>query len=564
MPRVTGRSAWAKGPARGTRRNAWERRPRSSATYSADAGLEPELEDPARTSTGAASNVPVREPCMSQADMWHGIWLLRAQRMWSTDYTVWLRQEKLEVPELRAKVEQVFAAQVSSYRKRLTNERLIIKYDEKTERMIRDTTAVARRRANQLDIPFSVFARSGSYFNQRIATRAWKDNQRGLRIIHRAKVKQLLEYMLLTEPAPGFIPSPFISCFGVDQCNMWQAAAHSKKGHFRGAERLNSQGMPVSIRSETVLNIVERVVPITAPLLNGADVKLITEEGPYTEDWHNLLPVLNPTEVERTKWEWAEQVMARLERRNNPPLQPEVPSTELEVVLRCLGKPREKPNGPSAMKIHTPIPKCETQSHDDAFKLLARLLILCKQTTLCIIVFCDGQLVELLRACKMRWPAEFKRILIGNGFFHSFAHFCFCLIYGWWGAVLCTFASWLHKDKQIYQNMKDLQNDNAKHALDFLRTSTAAILAYLILDVKHPSPALLLRDPRGYLASVRHEGGIVILMFLFCAGIPVLTFQYATRAADGASLTQCLAYAFHVFRSYVPEMWLCMPHMPEQ
>ena len=203
------------------------------------------------------------------------------------------------------------------------------------------------------------------------------------------------------------------------------------------------------------------------------------------------------------------------------------------------------------MKIHDPIPKCETQSHDDAFKMLARLLTLSFSTVICIIVFCDGQLVELLRACKIRWPAEFKRILIGNGFFHSFVHWMFCVNEGWWGAILCTFAAWTKKDKQIYEHMADLQNDNARHVLDFLRASTAAILAYLILDVVHPPPALLFRDPRGYIAVVKHEGGIVLVMFLFCVGVPLLTFQYAARAADGATLTNCLAYAFHCFRACV-------------
>ena len=89
-------------------------------------------------------------------------------------------------------------------------------------------------------------------------------------------------------------------------------------------------------------------------------------------------------------------------------------------------------------------------------------------------------------------------------------------------------------------------------ALDFVRVCTAAILAFLILDVKHPPRELLLRDPRGYLAAVKNQGGIVLLMFLFCVGIPVLAFQYFTRAADGAGLTKCIAYAFHHFRSCAP------------
>ena len=97
--------------------------------------------------------------------------------------------------------------------------------------------------------------------------------------------------------------------------------------------------------------------------------------------------------------------------------------------------------------------------------------------------------------------------------------------------------------------MKDLQHDNAKHALDFYRVVTAGIICYLLLDVTSPPPRLLLRDPRGYLASVGNAAGVVILQWLFCCGIPVLAFQRAIRAADGDTIKWCTAYAFHCHRS---------------
>jgi hypothetical protein len=85
--------------------------------------------------------------------------------------------------------------------------------------------------------------------------------------------------MMEVEPQPGFIVNRTVSVFGCDQCNHWQSASTSKKGEFRGAERLNSQGMPMHIRSETVLNIVERQIPFTMPLLTSAEYQLIQQEG---------------------------------------------------------------------------------------------------------------------------------------------------------------------------------------------------------------------------------------------------------------------------------------------
>ena len=104
--------------------------------------------------------------------------------------------------------------------------------------------------------------------------------------------------------------------------------------------------------------------------------------------------------------------------------------------------------------------------------------------------------------------------------------------------VLCTFATWLHKDKQIYEHMNNLENDNAKHALDFHRVSTAGILCYLILDVKKPRPSLFLRDPWMYLSLVRHAGGIAIIMYIIYAGAPVMRFQRAIRCNKGSIIKQ--------------------------
>ena len=69
------------------------------------------------------------------------------------------------------------------------------------------------------------------------------------------------------------------------------------------------------------------------------------------------------------------------------------------------------------------------------------------------------------------------------------------------------FAHWLGKKKDVYRQMKDLQHDNAKHALDFHRVCSAGILAYLLLDVTSPPPALLVRDPQGYLGAVDSASG---------------------------------------------------------
>ena len=578
MPRPTATNAWGKSR-RAPKRAAWTHRPRRSVAAEG-------LEDPAwAKADDTARDTEVEEEIstekmlkasskLSQAAFWRERMLWRARRLWS-DYELMLEIEKHERPDIRQKVIELYREHTSSYRRRLHDPEAIVKYDQKTERIVRDTTATARRRENQLDVPFSVDARTGSYMNQRIARRAWEDQQHGLRILHHTSAEAVLEAMMEVIPRAPFVINPHVSVFGADQCYHMQSAS-TKRGERRGAERLNANGMPIYLRSETVLNIVERQIPFNNPLLTPAEVQLIADKGPYTQDPHVVESLLDPVAVERNKWAWVASLMQLVApgAGQPPPLVAQLPTTESEVVDRVLGKPAARPPGRSAYKIQPSVQQCATQYHDDAFKMWPILLALCAKTVLVVVIFCDGQLVELLRACKMRWPEYFKRVLIGNGFLHAMAHFCFCLITGYWKArpvphsllqsvvcshgtlrfaraqcILCTFARWLHKDKQIYEHMKDMQHDNARHALDFHRVSVAGILAFLLLDVQRPPPRMLISDPRGYCAAVRNAGGTVILMYLFNAGIPVVTFHRAIRGGAGHILSQLVAFAFHCHRA---------------
>ena len=275
-----------------------------------------------------------------------------------------------------------------------------------------------------------------------------------------------------------------------------------------------------------------------------------------------MLDVLNPVAVLAARWMWVTFMLSLLAPPVNPPLVRMLPVSEAEVIERLLGKPAEKPTGPSALKIHPPVPKCETQSHQDVCKMWKALMCYCSVLCICVVIIPDGQLTDLLRTEKRREPEEYKRILIGNGPFHSHSHFSFVMNEGYWKALLATFATeFLKKQKQIYEIMKDLQHDNAKHCLDFHRVSAAGIVAYLLLDVKQPPPRLLISDPRAYRALVRHAGGSIILTYLFFAAIPILYWQRMIRAGKGSEITMLYAYAFHCFGSLgrkFKSVFICM------
>lgn len=465
MPRAnSGRAAWG-APAARRRAAPSSRKSVRFAALDVATGLE----DPAWDS-GEAGRLPQRPPTCDESAghagmdqltklsraMWEGkgaVWDLiyeqRGRDLWSSDYKPLLRREDLEAPLLREQVVQVYSHQVSTYRARLKDPRLTARYDAKTGWLVRDTTAVLRRRRNQNDIPFSIMARSISYFNQRVPTRVWRENQCGLRITHRDTAEKCLDAMLATEPPPPFVVNEHVVIFGMDQCNHWQVAKNTRGGLCRAAERLNVDGMPVHIRSTTVLNWVQVYVPFSEPLLTPDEIELIRDKGPYTEDPARVFAPLNPLIVEQKKWKWVGELLARVAPTDEETGELRMPQNEAETVGRALGKPLEKPDGPSQFKIHAAIQNCDTKSFRDCQKIWSNIANVIGTYVLIVIVFCDGQLVERWRNCKVRWPADYKKLVIGDGMFHSLAHLSFTINEGWWPCCCCMFAKWQHKDKQV-------------------------------------------------------------------------------------------------------------------
>ena len=324
---------------------------------------------------------------------------------------------------------------------------------------------------------------------------------------------------------------------------------NAKKGHFHGTERLNNQGMPVHIRSETVVNSAQRHVPFTLGMLTSDEVKLISERGPYTEDYCNVLAVLEPVTIKKQLWDGMEELVELVKDGFDELDELSTREAERRISEDLLGRPPPHPGGKTHVHIPPSIPNCDTKAFKDVFKFIPFLLSYCLLSMICLVIHADGQTVEILRACKRRWPHEYKFVMIAQGYFHALVHFIFCINFGWWPAMLCTFARWLHKDKQIYEEMKDLQNNNATHALDFHRVSSAGILCFLLLSVQNPPPSLFISDPQLYFSMVNHEGGIVILQYLLHGGSPILRYQRAIRKGVGSICKQMMAYSLHAHRS---------------
>ena len=349
--------------------------------------------------------------------------------------------------------------------------------------------------------------------------------------------------MLEVEPGLPWPVNPHIFCFGIDQCDHWQVAKDSRKGEFRGHERLNAQGLPNLIRSECVCNAVQRHIPFTLGMLTPLEVKEITEKGPYTEPPTNVRHVLEPVVVKSQLWDGLEETIQLIK-----PVVEQSERTEKDIATALLER-QINTTGKTPLHILPSIRDCDTKAFRDVFKFLPVLWMHCLLSCICLIVFADGQTVESLRACKRRWPEEYKYIVMANGYFHAMTHFIFTINEGFWMCCCCKFAEWTHKKKQIYERMKDLQHDNATHALNFHRANTAATLLFILCFVRSPPPELFMADPKFYFTQVQNESGIVLLHYLLYGGNPILRYQRAVRTNQGRICKQMMAYSFHVQRS---------------
>jgi hypothetical protein len=97
------------------------------------------------------------------------------------------------------------------------------------------------------------------------------------------------------------------------------------------------------------------------------------------------------------------------------------------VTALILGKPPEKPSGPSHFSILPVVRNCETQSFADMAKMWAFMLNYVWMSTVCCILICDGQAVEMWRNAKRKFPVEFQYPGTHRQWRHAFSRACMLL-----------------------------------------------------------------------------------------------------------------------------------------
>jgi len=110
----------------------------------------------------------------------------------------------------------------------------------------------------------------------------------------------------------------------------------------------------------------------------------------------------------------------------------------------------------------------------------------------------DGQTVLRLRDTKKKYNAAYKHVLIGNGDFHSFAHFMFGGHEMFFDVLTSWAAQLLGKKRVQMRVLANLETNNYYHVLELLLPLTSAIYVYLVKHVTSPPQHTpLSHQPRG-------------------------------------------------------------------
>ena len=405
-----------------------------------------------------------------------------------------------------------------------------------------DVAGNLHRARNKDFIPFSQAVKGVSHLYAQVDATTWHRARSMRQVVGRQWATKLLVVAAALRPPPPFEVHDAVFSFCVDQTYLKHSGAGTGTSAFRPVQTVRVDG---SLRSDE-----ERIVycnghyypaPASFPRLSAAARQLIATWGPYTEDFTRIIPLLQPDRMGNVM----DQLLVRASGLLNV-----LPAgfTNLEALHAVLSRPNSDPGGPSYVVPLPPLLNADTKSYVDMLTILDWLCTFINGIPLVLHIIGDGQTCLRMRDLKRLYPNYYKHVLIGNGHFHSSAHFQFSCCTVWWLCLLSMLAAHLGKDL-VGPDIKDLTHNTHMHTLQLLSVVTVSILVYLQRHVTDPAPALFLQNPALYATLVENAGGVVLLQFLRHGGLPTIFWQRAGRAMDGALMDDLHCLGIHLFRA---------------
>lgn len=467
-----------------------------------------------------------------------------ARTLWRSDY---VELFDAEYKENKQRLGPGYSTIQSSYARRLQGQRLA-EYQQRVQGRERDQMAIAIHSANMRAWTPSFLARSVAYFSHTTGFLHGTETH-GRRLASRPSTLKFLRMMRDVRPAPKFAVGPHVALYVADQTYQW--VGMKKRGRRQSLERHDAHGMPMAITHEVYVNSVKVHLPCTLGTLSEAALAAIAANkgSPYTEDYHKVLDILEPSEVEASLADFASDALASITHVMPTSSQPADLSIR-QVASALFGRPLIDPGGASEFDILESLMQTDTKSYDDFMKIMRFLSAHSSPSTVVELFAGDGQSCIGAKNLKRKFPALYARWLIIVGGFHEHAHFMFAITEGFWHCLLFTCFVRILQLENIREKTNNLEHNAYAHHQNGHHVVTIAICSYLLQDVVSPPPQLLLRDLGLYQAQcVNNATATVLLMYLRHGGFPVLQWQRAAREGSGTKLKKLFAYGYHVCRS---------------
>ena len=466
-----------------------------------------------------------------------------ARQLWSSDYSELFHSEYLHNKSVLG---SGYETQPSSYARRLQGQRLA-EYEQRMQGRERDAMSIALHSANMRTWTPSFMARSVTFFGHTTSFTHGIES-RGRRLASRPTTLKFLRMMRDVRPPPRFEVGGHVSLYIADQTYQW--VGMKKRGRRQSLERHNSSGMPMAITHEVYVNSVKVLLPASLATLSEAAVaKIQSNHGsPYTEDYHNVLDPLLPSEVDASLREFAYDALAPVVQLLASGMHTDALSIR-QVASALFGRPNIDPGGASEFDILEPLMQTDTKSYDDFKKIFHNLSSHSAPSTIVNVFAGDGQSCIGGKNLKRAFPQLYADWLIVVGGFHEHAHFMFAITEAFWKCLLYTCYVTVLGLENIREITNNLEHNAYAHHQNGHHVVTIAVVSFLLQDVQYPPPSLLLRDLDLYEEKVNSASAIVLLRYLRHGGFPTLQWQRAAREGNGAKVKKLFAYSFHVCRS---------------
>jgi hypothetical protein len=287
---------------------------------------------------------------------------LFARLLWLDDYVALLEAEKTTNLPLMAVLIRDYT---SAHTRRLMGADTTqgLRAASQVESRLRDCIGFLERSRDRNKVPVSQAAKGIAYLASGVAKPVWEAERKARRVVGREYIVDLLREMVACRPGPPFEvqSSSIIASIGFDQ-------TYAKSGGSVGVSAYNpiqtvdAQGNRKGVERMVYINGQYFPAPLQSTQLSPDALRLISQVGPYTQDFRRVLPLLQPHRMENVMDAFVVRLVGLVGSSR--------PASTPAAIRLLLSRPNDDPGGPTWLTFMTPLLWVNTQSYVDLIRIV--------------------------------------------------------------------------------------------------------------------------------------------------------------------------------------------------